>query len=186
MLSSVNPYGIGNAFAPQGSQNIQKPQEQSITQSQQSQELQELPTLSQRDLEIRRFSNDIKGANEMVGAMQIADITLNALSNQAKLGTSSTQELDNTAKAAQFKGESLFGRELSMSLAGENISLSLPLPSQMEGDLVENFSNKHDEISKSLSKMSELIEKASMPIAPNSQNYDFENFDATAFKNMFS
>lgn len=186
MLSSVNPYGIGNAFAPQGSQNIQKPQEQSITQSQQSQELQELPTLSQRDLEIRRFSNDIKGANEMVGAMQIADITLNALSNQAKLGTSSTQELDNTAKAAQFKGESLFGRELSMSLAGENISLSLPLPSQIEGDLVENFSNKHDEISKNLSKMSELIEKASMPIAPNSQNYDFENFDATAFKNMFS
>ncbi|WP_039872740.1 flagellar FLiS export co-chaperone, partial [Helicobacter canadensis] len=139
---------------------------------------------------IRKFSDGIKGANEMIGAMQIADITLNALSTQAKdmeINADNLNSLDSIAKTAQFKNESLFGKELTLNLAGENVSLSLPLPSQIsnENSLVENFSQKHNEINEKMTKISSLIEKASLPLGGATQNYDFENFDSNSFKNLF-
>ncbi len=130
MLSSVNPYGIGNIY-PNSQVGAIKPQDSVKVESQKAQEMQELPNLSQTALEIRKFSDGVKGANEMIGAMQIADITLNGLGNQIKSSGENITQLDNTAKAAQFKGESLFGKELTLTLAGESVSLSLPLPSQL-------------------------------------------------------
>ena len=122
----------------------------------------------------------------MVGAMQIADITLNALSNQIKSSGENLSALDSSAKAAQFKGEALFGKELTISLAGESVSLSLPLPSQMQGNLSENLANKHQEIADKMGQISGLIEKASMPFsAPNGQTFDFENFDPSSLKGIF-
>ena len=189
MLSSVNPYGLGNVYT----QNIQPNTKESQPSSTQNiQDSQELPNLSKETLEIRKFSDGVKGANEMVGAMQIADITLNALSTQAKdmgeINPENLNILDKTAKAAQFRNEALFGRELSLNLAGENVSLSLPLPSQMAQDnssLIESLSQKHNEISDKMSTISTLIEKASLPLSNNTQNYDFENFDTNSFKNLF-
>ena len=189
MLSSVNPYGLGNIYT-QNIQPITKESQPSTTQN--IQDSQELPNLSKETLEIRKFSDGVKGANEMVGAMQIADITLNALSTQAKdmgeINPENLNILDKTAKAAQFRNEALFGRELSLNLAGENVSLSLPLPSQMAQDdssLIESLSQKHNEISDKMSTISTLIEKASLPLSNNTQNYDFENFDTNSFKNLF-
>lgn len=188
MLSSVNPYGMGNIYPQKPISSTQEAETESATQS--TQESQELPNLSKEALEIRKFSDGIKGANEMIGAMQIADITLNALSTQAQNAEANSENLsalDSTAKAAQFKNESLFGRELTLNLAGESVSLSLPLPSQMdkEKSLVENFSQKHEEISEKMTKISSLIEKASLPLGSATQNYDFENFDSSSFKNLF-
>ena len=109
MLSSVNPYGLGNIYT----QNIQpntKESQPSTTQN--IQDSQELPNLSKETLEIRKFSDGVKGANEMVGAMQIADITLNALSTQAKdmgeINPENLNILDKTAKAAQFSRRKCF------------------------------------------------------------------------------
>lgn len=191
MLSSVNPYGIGKVY-PNPQVNAVKPtqeiraQEVRNIESQNVQETQELPNLSPMALEIRKFSDGVKGANEMIGAMQIADITLSGLGNQIKSSGGDLSQLDNTAKAAQFKGESLFGRELTLSLAGENVSLSLPLPSQMDGSISENLASKHNEIMDKMGKISSLIEKASLPIgAPSVQEFDFENFDPSTLKGLF-
>ncbi|EEO25995.1 flagellar FLiS export co-chaperone [Helicobacter winghamensis] len=187
MLSTINPYGLGNAYkTPEATLNVESKITQEQVASQATQEAQELPNLSQNVLEIRKFTDGIKGANEMVGAMQIADITLNALSNQIKSSGSDLNALDVSAKAAQFKGEALFGKELTTSLAGESVSLSLPLPSQMEGDLGENLANKHQEIMDKMGQISGLIEKASLPFsAPNGQSFDFENFDPSSLKGIF-
>lgn len=188
MLTSVNPYGIGNIYSQKPTS---LPKEAEIeSQVQTTQETQELPNLSKEALEIRKFSDGIKGANEMIGAMQIADITLNALSAKAKdmeINTTNLDALDSVAKAAQFKNEPLFGKELTLNLAGENVSLSLPLPSQInkEDSLVESLSQKHNEIGEKMSKISSLIEKASLPLGGATQNYDFENFDSNSFKNLF-
>ncbi len=186
MLSSVNPYGMGNVYPNLQVGAIKPTQDVVNVESQTTQEAQELPNLSQVALEIRKFSDGVKGANEMVGAMQIADITLSGLSNQIKSGSENLAQLDNTAKAAQFKGESLFGKELTLTLAGENVLLSLPLPSQMEGSIGENLANKHNEIMEKMGKISELIEKASTPLnAPSNQEFDFENFDPNSLKGLF-
>ncbi|TLD85302.1 hypothetical protein LS70_001785 [Helicobacter sp. MIT 11-5569] len=188
MLSTVNPYGVGNIYQkPQVAATQEKESQNVSTQQQNLQEVQELPNVSQTALEIRKFTDGIKGANEMVGAMQIADITLNALSNQIKSSGADMNALDATAKAAQFKGEALFGKELTTSLADENVSLSLPLPSQIQGDVAEAFANKHQEIMDKMGQISGLIEKASLPFgAPNGQSFDFENFDPSALKGLFS
>ncbi|WP_297579131.1 flagellar FLiS export co-chaperone [Helicobacter sp. UBA3407] len=185
MLSSVNPYGIGNIY-PNSQVGAIKPQDSAKVESQKAQEMQELPNLSQTALEIRKFSDGVKGANEMIGAMQIADITLNGLGNQIKSSGENITQLDNTAKAAQFKGESLFGKELTLTLAGESVSLSLPLPSQIQGSISESLTNKHNEIMQKMGKISDLIEKASLPIgAPTTQEFDFENFDPNTLKSLF-
>ena len=191
MISSVNPYGLGNI---QTRHTIPTTKQNEVTQNPQSKEIQELPAISNQALEIRKFSDGIKGANEIIGAMQIADITLNALSSQVKtLGEVDSQNinlLDATAKNAQFKGEALFGKELTLELAGESVSLSLPLPSQLlnkDSSLLQAFSNKHDEISQKLGQVSNLVEKASLPLShKTTQNFDFENFDANTFKGLFS
>lgn len=191
MLSSINPYGLGNIQTRHTIPTTAKQNE--ITQKPQSQEIQELPTISNEALEIRKFSDGIKGANEIIGAMQIADITLNALSSQVKtLGEVNSQNidtLDKTAKNAQFKGDALFGKELTLNLAGENVSLSLPLPSQLfkeNSSLIQALANKHDEISQKLGQVSNLVEKASLPLNQATTNFDFENFDANTFKGLFS
>lgn len=191
MLSSVNPYGIGKVYpnsqveALKPTMPTQESQTQNI-ESKNTQEVQELPNLSQTALAIRKFSDGVKGANEMIGAMQIADMTLSGLGNQIKSSGEDLAQLDNTAKAAQFKGESLFGRELTLSLAGENVALSLPMPSQMEGSIGENLTNKHNEIMQKMQQISGLIEKASLPLgAKNTQEFDFENFDPNSFKGLF-
>ena len=188
MLTSVNPYGIGNIYSQKPTSLPKEAEVESQVQT--TQETQELPNLSKEALEIRKFSDGIKGANEMIGAMQIADITLNALSTKAKdmeINTTNLDTLDSVAKAAQFKNEPLFGKELTLNLAGENVSLSLPLPSQInkEDSLVESLSQKHNEIGEKMSKISSLIEKASLPLGGATQNYDFENFDYNSFKNLF-
>ncbi|AWI33643.1 flagellar FLiS export co-chaperone [Helicobacter apodemus] len=191
MLSSINPYGLGNIQTSHTIPTTAKQNE--ITQKPQSKEIQELPTISNEALEIRKFSDGIKGANEIIGAMQIADITLNALSSQVKtLGGVNSQNidaLDKTAKNAQFKGDALFGKELTLNLAGENVSLSLPLPSQLlkeNSSLMQALANKHDEISQKLGQVSDLVEKASLPLNQATTNFDFENFDANTFKGLFS
>lgn len=186
MLSTINPYGLGNVYQKPEVQQVQPQPAQVAIPQEGAQEVQELPNLSPTALEIRKFSDGVKGANEMVGAMQIADITLNALSNQIKSSGENLSALDSSAKAAQFKGEALFGKELTISLAGESVSLSLPLPSQMQGNLSENLANKHQEIADKMGQISGLIEKASMPFsAPNGQTFDFENFDPSSLKGIF-
>lgn len=189
MLSTINSYGLGNVYQKSPTEaNVRAESNRTESQaiSQGAQETQELPKLSQNALEIRKFTDGIKGANEMVGAMQIADITLNALSNQIRSSGEDLNALDKSAKAAQFKGEALFGKELTISLAGESVSLSLPFPSQMEGNLGENFANKHEEIAEKMGQISGLIEKASLPFsAPNGQSFDFENFDPNSLKGIF-
>lgn len=190
MLSKIdsygNPYGLGNVYQKPEIQQVQPQQTEVAIPQEILQEVQELPNLSPTALEIRKFSDGIKGANEMVGAMQIADITLNALSNQVKSSGENLNALDTSAKAAQFKGEALFGRELTISLAEESVSLSLPLPSQMQGNLSESLADKHQEIADKMGQISGLIEKASMPFsAPDGQSFDFENFDPSALKGIF-
>lgn len=184
MLPTINPYGVGNVYQnPTIDSNVSNPKPTQTT----MQEVQELPNLSQNTLEIRRFTDGIKGANEMVGALQIANIALNKLHNAIKDGIEDVTALDAQAKASQFKGEALFGRELTATLGGENVSLSLPLPSQIEGDLGENFTSKQQEISERIGIISGLIEKASLPFAAASaQNFDFENFDPNVLKGIFN
>lgn len=188
MLSSVKPYGLGNI---QTTHIPTTPKQNAITQK--PQEIEKLPTISNEVLEIRKFSEGIKGANEIIGAMQIADMTLKSLSSEAKALKEVTPQnieiLDEVAKKAQFKGEALFDKELRLNLAGENLSLSLPLPSQLfkeESSLMQALSNKRDEISQKLGEVGNLIEKASLPLNGATTNFDFENFDANAFKGLFS
>lgn len=181
----VNPYGINTTQIPSNaafnSPIIQNAIAQSQAQSEQTSanlsnkiadSLQTSPKIA---LEIRKFSDGVKGANELIGAMQIADITLKKAQSAPNLN-----EADTLANAAKFGGESIFGRELSLNIANEKLSLQLPLPSQ-----IDDLSAKRSEISQKLGQISGLIEKASTPVMPQGAgNYDFENFDAAAFMKM--
>ncbi len=67
--------------------------------------------------------------------------------------------------------------------------LFLPLPSQLlkeNSSLIQALANKHDEISQKLGQVSDLVEKASLPLNQATTNFDFENFDANTFKGLFS
>ena len=106
MLSKIdsygNPYGLGNVYQKPEIQQVQQQQTEVAIPQEILQEVQELPNLSPTALEIRKFSDGIKGANEMVGAMQIADITLNALSNQVKSSGENLREKHCLVENLQF------------------------------------------------------------------------------------
>lgn len=61
MLSTINPYGLGNAYkTPEATLNVESKITQEQVASQATQEAQELPNLSQNVLEIRKFTDGIK------------------------------------------------------------------------------------------------------------------------------
>lgn len=158
-------------------------------------------------LEIEAFSQGIKGANEFIGALQSADVALKKMGKEGEnlawihqslqdpLMDSSTQEalkeqlqesqekISSLAQNSSFMGKKLFDRELVNEVGGERFSLSLQDPSSLGEESMSYIEGKRVEISQTLSKVSEAISKGNS--TPNPNNYNFEEFDASAFMKLF-
>lgn len=131
-----------------------------------------------RRLEIEAFTRGVKGANEYIGALQSADVTLKKMSK-----SENTEAMSALAEASSFMGKKLFDRELVNEIGSERFSLTLRNPAPFGEEAKEYITQKRGEISGLLAKVSDAISNSNRVENPN--NYNFEEFDANAFMKLF-
>lgn len=95
----------------------------------------------------------------------------------------SQEKISSLAQNSSFMGKKLFDRELVSEVEGERFSLLLQDPSSLGEESMRYIEEKRAEISQILSKVSEAISKSNS--APNPNDYNFEEFDSSAFMKLF-
>ena len=139
------------------------------------------------NFEILAFAKTAKGANEYIGALQTANSTLKKIDKAMSEGASDEQ-IRELAANSKFLGNTLFDKNLIVSIGKNDFSLTLQnpasLPAEQRGEYI---AATRDAISKTLGKVSEAITspEATPNVPINGQEYNFEEFDAEAFKRMF-
>ncbi|MDE7173454.1 MAG: flagellar FLiS export co-chaperone [Helicobacter sp.] len=139
------------------------------------------------NFEILAFAKTAKGANEYIGALQTASSTLKKIDKAISEGASDEQVRELAANS-KFLGNTLFDKNLIVSIGKNDFSLTLQnpasLPAEQRGEYI---AATRDAISKTLGKVSEAITspEATPNVPINGQEYNFEEFDAEAFKRMF-
>ncbi|MDE6979016.1 MAG: flagellar FLiS export co-chaperone [Helicobacter sp.] len=139
------------------------------------------------NFEILAFAKTAKGANEYIGALQTASSTLKKIDKAISEGASEEQVRELAANS-KFLGNTLFDKNLIVSIGKNDFSLTLQnpasLPAEQRGEYI---AKTRDEISSTLGKVSEAITspEATPNVPINGQEYNFEEFDAEAFKRMF-
>lgn len=139
------------------------------------------------NFEILAFAKTAKGANEYIGALQTASSTLKKIDKAMNEGASDEQVRELAANS-KFLGNALFDKNLIVSIGKNDFSLTLQnpasLPAEQRGEYI---AATRDTISKTLGKVSEAISspEATPNVPINGQEYNFEEFDAEAFKRMF-
>lgn len=149
---------------------------------------------------IHKFGEDIKGANEFIGALQSASLKLKKLLNLAQSIDSQSQEtqaiqvessMQKLIDESSFMGVKLFDTELSTSLGGVSYSIVIDSPMPLittqkhtMSDCISYLEEKSLEIAQMLLTLSEAL---TAPISPNAQDmaFDFENINAGALAQMF-
>ena len=150
-------------------------------------------------LSIHKFGEDIKGANEFIGALQSASLKLKKLLNLAQsLDSQSSIEQQNELKAsmnelldsASFMGVKLFGTSLSTSLGGKSYEIAMDNPMPLfnangsMSDFIAYVEEKSLEVAQMLLTLSEALTEPLTPKSADSQ-FDFENVNAGALAQMF-
>ncbi|MDE7254961.1 MAG: flagellar FLiS export co-chaperone [Helicobacter sp.] len=139
------------------------------------------------NFEILAFAKTAKGANEYIGALQTASSTLKKIDKAMSEGASDEQ-IRELAANSKFLGNTLFDKNLIVSIGKNDFSLTLQnpasLPAEQRGEYI---AATRDAISKTLGKVSEAITspEATPNVPINGREYNFEEFDAEAFKRMF-
>lgn len=139
------------------------------------------------NFEILAFAKTAKGANEYIGALQTASSTLKKIDKAISEGAGEEQVRELAANS-KFLGNTLFDKNLIVSIGKNDFSLTLQnpasLPAEQRGEYI---AKTRDEISSTLGKVSEAITspEATPNVPINGQEYNFEEFDAEAFKRMF-
>ncbi|MDE7195395.1 MAG: flagellar FLiS export co-chaperone, partial [Helicobacter sp.] len=124
---------------------------------------------------------------EYIGALQTASSTLKKIDKAISEGASDEQVRELAANS-KFLGNTLFDKNLIVSIGKNDFSLTLQnpasLPAEQRGEYI---ATTRDAISKTLGKVSEAITspEATPNVPINGQEYNFEEFDAEAFKRMF-
>ena len=140
------------------------------------------------------FSEDMKGANEFIGALQTASIALkkilkNAQNTQQLID--SIQAIQDIVDSASFMGVKLFDTHFSTRLNGKTYALSIdspmPLVPHIESSLTQS-NPLHNLIAyveeKSLEIAQMLIALSDALTEPSPSEYDFNSFNPQAFAQM--
>ncbi|WP_181566276.1 flagellar FLiS export co-chaperone [Helicobacter monodelphidis] len=144
-------------------------------------------SLSSSNFEVLAFTKSVKGANEFIGALQTANVTLKKIDKAMSEGAD-TGVVSDLAEKSSFMGNKLFNKNLLVSVGGKDFSLTLQNPADLSDDSRgEYISSKRAEIAQVLSDVNVAVSShESMPSVPtNGSKYNFEEFDAEAFKKMF-
>lgn len=139
------------------------------------------------NFEVLAFAKTAKGANEYIGALQTASSTLKKIDNAIAEGADDAQVRELAANS-KFLGNTLFDKNLIVSIGKNDFSLTLQNPASLpQSERKDYIATTRNEISYTLSKVSEAITspEATPNVPINGQEYNFEEFDAEAFKKMF-
>lgn len=143
---------------------------------------------------IHKFSEDMKGANEFIGALQTANVACRKILKLAKdLSANSlsqdSQDLQDIIENTAFMGVKLFNTQLSTTLNATSYTFCIdnPMP-LLQADsntqaLIAYIEEKSQEITQLLLTLSDALIESSTPSA-SSENYNFNEFNAKAFSQM--
>ena len=124
-------------------------------------------------LKIHKFGEDMKSANELIGALQILDITLKKIITEAskvdrelvesgELTQGVVFAIEQLIGKCSFMGMELFDATMSTEFGGEEISFSVASPMEFvtRGDFANTIAyleDKREEIKQTLSLISQKI-----------------------------
>ncbi|WP_233705402.1 flagellar FLiS export co-chaperone [Helicobacter cinaedi] len=143
---------------------------------------------------IHKFSEDMKGANEFIGALQTANVACRKILKLAKdLGANSlsqdSQDLQDIIENTAFMGVKLFNTQLSTTLNATSYTFCIdnPMP-LLQADsniqaLIAYINEKSQEITQLLLTLSDALVESSTP-STSSENYNFNEFNAKAFSQI--
>ncbi|MGP1450426.1 MAG: flagellar FLiS export co-chaperone [Wolinella sp.] len=141
-----------------------------------------------KKLEIEAFTRGIKGANEFIGALQVADIALKKMAKEGENTVNEAQaaeslaKIDMLAQNSSFMGKKLFDRELTNEVNSTRFSLTLENPASMGNEMIRYIDSKRGEIASTLTNVSNAISSSSLV---EDSGFNFEEFDPSAFKKLF-
>ena len=143
---------------------------------------------------IHKFSEDMKGANEFIGALQTANVACKKILKLAKdLGANSlsqdSQDLQDIIENTAFMGVKLFNTQLSTTLNATSYTFCIdnPMP-LLQADsntqaLIAYINEKSQEITQLLLTLSDALVESSTP-STSSENYNLNEFNAKAFSQI--
>ena len=143
---------------------------------------------------IHKFSEDMKGANEFIGALQTANVACKKILKLAKdLGANSlsqdSQDLQDIIENTAFMGVKLFSTQLSTTLNATSYTFCIdnPMP-LLQADsntqaLIAYINEKSQEITQLLLTLSDALVESSTP-STSSENYNLNEFNAKAFSQI--
>ncbi len=143
--------------------------------------------LSKSNFEVLAFAKTIKGANEFIGALQTANVALKKI-NKAISSGADENTISEIASKSSFMGNKIFDKNLVVSVGGNEFSLTLQNPASLNSQERLNYvSSKQADIIATLNDVNKTISSPTLPnnVSTNGNPYNFEEFDAQAFKKMF-
>lgn len=154
---------------------------------------------------IHKFGEDIKGANEFIGALQSASVSLKKILKIAKDVSSqnmhqSIADMQEIVENASFMGIELFDTQLDMTLNAKSytfiienpLSLYPSIPSCLDyisevpeelniNVLIAYIEEKLREITEMLDTVSEALNE---PMSSKEEHYNFNEFSSSQFAQM--
>lgn len=152
---------------------------------------------------IKQFGEDMKSANEFIGALQILDIALSKIITQAEkliaeedfidkdfIENNLLIEIKSIIQNCTFLSTPLFDTTLSISCDGEEIELEAfsPLLYTNNGgykNMLAYLEDKKAEVQNTLLKVSEKISNQKVFKSQKSDSLNYNNFDPKDFLKMF-
>lgn len=132
------------------------------------------PANTKMPLELHHFSEDIKGANEFIGVLQVANLALKKLERFTQ--NNEQEAISGVVENTTFMGMKIFNSEFSTRLNAKSFHIELDSNSL---NSVESIQDKMVKIQQMLLEISdELIADST----PSGNAYDFNSFNANAFK----
>ena len=137
---------------------------------------------------IHKFSEDMKGANEFIGALQTANVACRKILKLAKdLGANSLSQ--DSQDLQDIIENTAFNTQLSTTLNATSYIFCIdnPMP-LLQADsntqaLIAYIEEKSQEITQMLLTLSDALIESSTP-STSSENYNFNEFNAKAFSQM--
>lgn len=143
---------------------------------------------------IHKFSEDIKGANEFIGALQTANVACKKILKLAQNLPENNllQDLQEIIDNSAFMGVKLFNTQLSTTLNATTYTFCIdnPMPLLQEKDsntqeaFIAYIEEKSQEITQLLLTLSDALVESTQSSTQTSGGYNFNEFNAKAFSQM--
>lgn len=145
---------------------------------------------------IHKFSEDIKGANEFIGALQTANVACKKILKQIQNVSADSlfQDIQDIVENTAFMGVKLFDTQLNTTLNATSYTFCIdnPMPllqqnkdSATQEAFIAYIEEKSQEITQLLLALSDaLVESSTQPNTQSNGNYNFNEFNAKVFSQM--